>query len=217
MRVRGASAVALVGLVLAGCGFTPLYGEAGVGSSLSRIAVTTQEDRLGYRVREQLEDALGRDASQPPLWRLQTTVEQSRRPLGRRIDDTATRYELTVRGAWTLTPVGGGLPVSGVETVTTTYAAADRRQGPGPANGEFIAGRRVVDAPAERAARLFEGRLQPPQRRLGAVAAEGVLKLFPHPVSEPVVLRRHRDARQGRTDPALAVQGREAAAGQGRS
>ena len=126
MRVRGASAVALVGLVLAGCGFTPLYGEAGVGSSLSRIAVTTQEDRLGYRVREQLEDALGRDASQPPLWRLQTTVEQSRRPLGRRIDDTATRYELTVRGAWTLTPVGGGLPVSGVETVTTTYAAADQ-------------------------------------------------------------------------------------------
>ena len=126
MRVRGASAVALVGLVLSGCGFTPLYGEAGVGSSLSRIAVTTQEDRLGYRVREQLEDALGRDASQPPLWRLQTTVEQSRRPLGRRIDDTATRYELTVRGAWTLTPVGGGLPVSGVETVTTTYAAADQ-------------------------------------------------------------------------------------------
>ena len=126
MRVRGASAVALVGLVLAGCGFTPLYGEAGVGSSLSRIAVTTQEDRLGYRVREQLEDALGRDASQPPLWRLQTTVEQSRRPLGRRIDDTATRYELTVRGAWTLTPVGGGLPLSGVETVTTTYAAADQ-------------------------------------------------------------------------------------------
>ena len=126
MRVRGASTVALVGLVLAGCGFTPLYGEAGVGSSLSRIAVTTQEDRLGYRVREQLEDALGRDASQPPLWRLQTTVEQSRRPLGRRIDDTATRYELTVRGAWTLTPVGGGLPLSGVETVTTTYAAADQ-------------------------------------------------------------------------------------------
>ena len=31
--------------------------------------------------------------------------------LGRRIDDTATRYELTVRGAWTLTPVeNGGRP-----------------------------------------------------------------------------------------------------------
>lgn len=120
-------AIALVSLVgLAGCGFTPLYGDAGAGSSLSRIAVTTQDDRLGYRVREQLEDALGRDGSQAPLWQLQTVLEQSRQPLGRRIDDTATRYELTVRGTWTLTPASGGATVAGVETVTTTYAAADQ-------------------------------------------------------------------------------------------
>jgi LPS-assembly lipoprotein len=126
MQARTGGLVALMGLALAGCGFTPLYGEAGVGSSLSRIAVTTQDDRLGYRVREQLEDALGRDGGQPPLWRLETAIDQSRRPLGRRIDDTATRYELTVRGAWTLTPVNGGEAVAGVETVTTTYAAADQ-------------------------------------------------------------------------------------------
>jgi LPS-assembly lipoprotein len=124
MKTLIAALVASLGL--AGCGFTPLYGDLGAGSSLSRIAVTTQDDRLGYRVREQLEDALGRDGSQPPLWRLETTIDQSRRPLGRRIDDTATRYELTVRGAWTLTPASGGDPVAGVETVTTTYAAADQ-------------------------------------------------------------------------------------------
>ena len=88
--------------------------------------MTTQDDRLGYRVREQLEDALGRDGAQAPLWRLETVIDQERRPLGRRIDDTAARYELTVRGAWTLTPLNGGEPVSGVETVTTTYAAADQ-------------------------------------------------------------------------------------------
>ncbi len=126
MRARVAALVPMLGLVLAGCGFTPMYGDAGAGSSLSRIAVSTQNDRLGYRLREQLEDALGRDGGQAPLWRLQTTADQSRRPLGRRIDDTATRYELTVRGTWTLTPVDGGLPLSGVETVTTTYAASDQ-------------------------------------------------------------------------------------------
>jgi len=124
MRPGMLGLVALLGL--AGCGFTPVYGDAGVGSSLSRIAVTTQDDRLGYRVREQLEDALGRDGAQAPLWRLETVLEQSRRPLGRRIDDTATRYELTVQGTWTLTPTGGGDARSGVETVTTTYAAADQ-------------------------------------------------------------------------------------------
>ena len=74
MRRAGSGLVALMGLALAGCGFTPLYGDAGVGSSLSRIAVTTQDDRLGYRLREQLEDALGRDPAQTPLWRLETTV-----------------------------------------------------------------------------------------------------------------------------------------------
>jgi LPS-assembly lipoprotein len=124
MRIPALLIVTALGL--SGCGFTPLYGKTGVGSSLSRIAVTTEDDRLGYRVREQLEDALGRDGAQAPLWRLETALEQSRRPLGRRIDDTATRYELTVRGNWTLTPSAGGAAVSGVETVTTTYAAADQ-------------------------------------------------------------------------------------------
>ena len=123
MRRLVLACVSLVGL--SACGFTPLYGEANM-SALSRVAVSTQDDRLGYRVREQLEDALGRDGSQQPLWRLQTDLKQSRRSLGRRIDDTATRYELTVRGAWTLTPVSGGEPLGGVETVTTTYAAADQ-------------------------------------------------------------------------------------------
>ena len=127
MRGLGLTVVAVAGLLVSACGFTPIYGDGGaVGSSLSRIAVTTQDDRLGYRVREQLEDALGRNGAVAPLYRLETVIEQSRRPLGRRIDDTATRYELTVRGAWTLTPLNGGAPVTGIETVTTTYAAADQ-------------------------------------------------------------------------------------------
>ena len=127
MRGLVLTVVAVTGLFVSACGFTPIYGDGGnVGSSLSRIAVTTQDDRLGYRVREQLEDALGRNGAVAPLYRLETAIEQSRRPLGRRIDDTATRYELTVRGAWTLTPLNGSAPISGVETVTTTYAAADQ-------------------------------------------------------------------------------------------
>lgn len=112
-------------LAVSACGFTPLYGQGGAG--LDRIAVTTPDDRLGYRLREQLEDALGahRGAARPE-WRLDTRVEQNRRPLGRRIDDTATRYELTVRAEWTLTPAAGGNARTGVETVTVTYAAADQ-------------------------------------------------------------------------------------------
>lgn len=125
MRVAATLAV-LSALVLSACGFTPMYAETASGSSLRRIAVSTPDDRLGYRLREQLEDALGWDRGSTPLYRLTTTVEQNRISLGRRIDDTATRYELTVRANWTLTPVAGGLPLTGSETATTTYAAADQ-------------------------------------------------------------------------------------------
>ena len=127
-RATALSMAAAVGCatLLASCGFTPLYGDAGGSPALSRIAVTTQDDRIGYRLREQLEDALAWDRGTSPLYRLQTVVEQSRRPLGRRIDDTASRYELTVRAGWTLTPVAGGTPLTGVETAILTYAAADQ-------------------------------------------------------------------------------------------
>ncbi len=125
--MRAVAALALASsLLLAGCGFTPMYAETAEGSPLRRIAVSAQDDRLGYRLREQLEDALAWDRSAAPLYRLTTTIEQNRRPLGRRIDDTATRYELTVRAAWTLQPVAPGTPLTGVQSVTTTYAAADQ-------------------------------------------------------------------------------------------
>ena len=121
--------VAIGALLLSACGFTPMYGTAGGSPMLSRIAVTAQDDRLGYRLREQLEDALGWNRGAQPLYRLTTVTEQSRRPLGRRIDDTATRYELTVRTVWTLTPVSGAAPLTGSETSTSTYAAADQPYG----------------------------------------------------------------------------------------
>ncbi|MDO9607698.1 MAG: LPS assembly lipoprotein LptE [Brevundimonas sp.] len=125
--MRGAAVIAVIGaLAVSACGFTPMYAEPAVGSPLRRIAVSAQDDRLGYRLREQLEDALGWDRSATPLYRLTTQVEQERRSLGRRIDDTATRYELTVKASWTLTPAAGGTPATGVQTVTTTYAAADQ-------------------------------------------------------------------------------------------
>lgn len=125
--LRGLGLVALLaGLsALAGCGFTPLYGEAAV-SGLSRVAVQTPDTRLGYRLRERMEDALLFDRSVAPAWRLAVALEPSRRPLGRRIDDTAARYELTLVGDWSLTPIAGGEALAGQETVTVTYAAADQ-------------------------------------------------------------------------------------------
>jgi len=128
-RILPLSALAAVAALVSACGFTPIYGQTGegaIGSTLSRVAVSTPDDRLGYRLREQLEDAFGRNASLPPQYRLDTTVEQSRLPLGRRIDDTATRYQLNLKATWTLVPLAGGEPIKGERATTTTYASADQ-------------------------------------------------------------------------------------------
>lgn len=113
-------------LALAGCGFTPLYADPAVSPVLSRVAVTTPDTRTGYLLREHLEDELASDRSQPPMWRLDTEIEQSRTPLGRRIDDTATRYELVMRVRYTLTGTMASEPIAGDVTALVTYAAADQ-------------------------------------------------------------------------------------------
>ena len=45
MRGGGRLLLVLAGTaLLSGCGFTPLYGEAGISGGLSRIAVTTPDE-----------------------------------------------------------------------------------------------------------------------------------------------------------------------------
>lgn len=127
MRVLARIGAALGALsMLAACGFTPLYAEPGVSPHLSRIAVSTPDDRTGFELRRALEDELAWDRGQTPLWRLQTAVEQRRIALGRRVDDTVSRYELVMTVNYRLTPVAGGEPVAGAVTATVTYAAADQ-------------------------------------------------------------------------------------------
>ena len=112
---------ASLALGLSACGFTPLYGEsalggATVGAELSRIAVQTPDSRLGFSLKTALEDQLGWDRSASPDYTLTTKLEQERLPLGRRVDDTASRFQLTLTVDW-------------VVTATVTYAAVDQAYG----------------------------------------------------------------------------------------
>ena len=105
MIVRAASRLALAGLGVAGtlalaaCGFTPLYATPGVSPGLSAIEVSAPQGRVGYLLREQLDDTLARNRAVAPTFRLELQIVQSRDPRGLRRDDVAERYELgaTVR------------------------------------------------------------------------------------------------------------------------
>lgn len=121
-----ATVLALAALALSACaGFTPLYAEPGVVEGLERIAIRTPDTRTGYLLRERLEDAFGRDRDADPVYRLSTRIREDRSPLGRRADDTATRYELTLTVAYDLAEARGGRRIhADTLTVTTTYAAS---------------------------------------------------------------------------------------------
>lgn len=127
MRVPARIMAALGALMmLAACGFTPLYAEPGVSPHLSRIAVSVPDTRAGFELRQALEDELAWDRGQSPLWRLETEMDQRRIALGRRVDDTVSRYELVMTVDYRLTPLSGGEAIADRVTATITYAAADQ-------------------------------------------------------------------------------------------
>src|SRR5690606_19399695 len=101
--------------------------------------------------------------------------------------------------------VGGGVGDRRGLRALEGFAACDGGQGPGGPDCQFIAAGRVVDAAAQRAALVLDLGRQAIERRLGAVAAEGVLQLFAQAIAQPVVGRRYGDARQGAADPRFAI------------
>ena len=124
--MRALAPLALLPL-LAACGFTPLYARNGVGPSLQSVAVETPEhSRTAYFLRQQLDDELGRDREAAPLYRLTVTLTENRFPLGVRINNVASRYEVDLAVTWRLLDKGTGKQLTaGVTPVRVSYASAD--------------------------------------------------------------------------------------------
>src|ERR1700722_13216152 len=79
---------------LGGCGFTPLYAEAGVTGGMSHIQVDAPKGRVGYLMREDLDDAFGHAKGDAPQYKLEMVLDQGRTAHGLTENDTAQRYEL---------------------------------------------------------------------------------------------------------------------------
>ena len=98
----------LVALPLAGCGFTPLYAAPGVTPGLSAIDVITPQGRTGHLLREELDDALGRDLAVPPAYRLDLYYGQARIGRGLRVDSVVSRYEMVLEVQYQLVDLRTG-------------------------------------------------------------------------------------------------------------
>jgi LPS-assembly lipoprotein len=111
---------------LVGCGFTPMYATPGLSSGLASINVVAPQGRVGYLLREDLDDALGHDKGASPQWRLEMDVVQSRDPRGLTIENVAERYVLGVKVNYRLIDVATGKVVhTGAVASQVSYDAAD--------------------------------------------------------------------------------------------
>jgi LPS-assembly lipoprotein len=98
--------------LLGACGFTPLYATPGLSKGLAAIEVQVPQGRVGYLLREDLDDALGHDKDAQPAYRLQLALVQTRGPRGLTLTDVAEYYDLGVTVQYTLVSTDSGKVVT---------------------------------------------------------------------------------------------------------
>ncbi|MFN3521411.1 MAG: LPS assembly lipoprotein LptE [Phenylobacterium sp.] len=151
VRPALACALALAAASLSACGFTPLYGQPEVVSSLAAVDVVAPEGRAGYLIREHLDDAFAKNRAAPARYRMDLQLAESRYPRGLRIDNVATRYEYVLSATYTLTALPSGARAkTGTVRVELTYDSADQPY------ASVAAQQDVQDRAAEEAARRIQ-------------------------------------------------------------
>lgn len=126
-RILLTGALALATLGLSACGFTPLYATPGVTPGLAAIETVAPDGRAGFLLREQLDDALARDAGVTPAYKLTLDVREQRYARGVRVDNIANRYELRMTVRWRLGDAKTNAEIrKGQAEAAVTYDSADQ-------------------------------------------------------------------------------------------
>jgi len=154
-RALAALSLAAAASCLAGCGFTPLYATPGISKGLASIEVAAPRGRVGYLLREDLDDALGRDKSAPATYRLDLTLAQTRGPRGLTIADVAEYYDAGLTVQYKLTEIATG-KVARTGQVTSQVSYDDS----GQAYADIAAAQDAQSRIAADAAQRIQAQLQ---------------------------------------------------------
>jgi LPS-assembly lipoprotein len=117
-------AAPLLAVLLAGCGFHPLYGGAndGMQGTLSTIYVEPMPERLGYELRNRMIDLLdGPGSPTGAQYRLKLSLTETTQGIALQNDATITRYNDNLKIAYSLTDMAGKVVTSGTETGISAY------------------------------------------------------------------------------------------------
>lgn len=99
-------------LLLAGCGFTPLYGSNQQADTyLAAVRIANIPERAGQELRLLLEDRMhGNTPLAAPRYNLSVTFASNKEDLGIKSDDVATRARLTLYAQFSLSETGAATP-----------------------------------------------------------------------------------------------------------
>src|SRR6476469_9454415 len=104
-------------LLLAACGFRPMYGRSNLSPQLASIYVEPIAERDGYELRTRLIDLLQSDGQQAgKRYNLKILINESSQGIALQNDATITRYNQTLEARYTLTDAGGNVLINGVQS-----------------------------------------------------------------------------------------------------
>lgn len=109
--------IASLTLLLAACGFQPMYAPAAGGQAIGPIEVRQIDGKAGHVLKRELDRILAVEngGAQPMV--LEITLSEQVTPLGIRVDESATRAELRLIANYVLTPPQGQVMRGSVFTV----------------------------------------------------------------------------------------------------
>ena len=114
-------AVPALCLVLAGCGFHPMYGSA-TGPAMASIFVEPIAERDGFELRNALIDDLQSDGEEHgKAYHLKVVLNESPQGIALQNDATITRYNNTLTARYTLSDAQGKVITSGTQTQMAAY------------------------------------------------------------------------------------------------
>ena len=103
--------IASLTLLLAACGFQPMYAPVGGGPAIGPVQIAEIEGRAGHVLRAELNRILAVENDGSPPAQLTITLLEVVTPLGIRRDESATRAEMRLTANYVLTPATAGARV----------------------------------------------------------------------------------------------------------
>jgi LPS-assembly lipoprotein len=118
--MRKQAAIALC-VLLAGCGFHPMYGSA-LAPQLASVYVEPIPERDGYELRNSLIDVLQSDGDAAgKAYRLKISLNESSQGIALQNDATITRYNNRLEARYTLSDARGNVLTTGTQSEMSAY------------------------------------------------------------------------------------------------